>query len=92
MLTTRGWPLQPRSPSGGKAAKAKPMSDSYLLDAGWLFFAAWSLVVIVVSVKAFGSDLFPKLFPSPSPNQDHRDPAPTRSRANSSLASKSEIR
>jgi len=64
------------------------MTDSYLLDAGWLFFAAWSVVVIVVSVKAFGSDLFPKLFP----HEVHRDPAPTRAPANSSLASKSEIR
>ena len=64
------------------------MSDSYLLDAGWLFFAAWSVVVIVVSVKAFGSDLFPKLFL----NKDRSDPAQPRSRANPSLASKSEIR
>jgi len=35
------------------------MSDSYLLDAGWLFFAAWSIIVIVVSLAAFGRDLFP---------------------------------
>jgi hypothetical protein len=31
-------------------------SLSYLLDAGWLFFAGWSLVVVTVSVIAFGRD------------------------------------
>lgn len=34
------------------------MSDWYLFDAGWLFFAAWSVVVIALSVTAFGGDLF----------------------------------
>jgi hypothetical protein len=33
-------------------------SESYVLDAGWLFFAAWSLVVVTVSAIAFGKDLF----------------------------------
>ena len=33
------------------------MIDKYLFNAGWLFFAAWMIVVIVVSVKAFGQDL-----------------------------------
>jgi hypothetical protein len=39
-------------------------SESYLLDAGWLFFAAWSLVVVTVSVIAFGEDVVsvPPLF------------------------------
>jgi len=39
-------------------------SESYLLDAGWLFFAAWSLVVVTVSVIAFGKDFVsvPSLF------------------------------
>jgi len=32
------------------------MSESYLLDAGWLFFAGWSLVVVTVSVIEFGKD------------------------------------
>jgi hypothetical protein len=32
-------------------------SESYLLDAGWLFFAGWSLVVVTISVIAFGKDL-----------------------------------
>jgi hypothetical protein len=35
-------------------------SDSYLFDAGWLFFAAWSVIVAVVSVTAFGRDFFPR--------------------------------
>ncbi|HEY6337863.1 MAG TPA: hypothetical protein VIW68_05170 [Candidatus Sulfotelmatobacter sp.] len=30
-------------------------SESYLLDAGWLFFAAWSLAIVAVSVIAFGN-------------------------------------
>ena len=39
-------------------------SEYYLLDAGWLFFAGWSLVVVTVSVIAFGSDFVsvPHLF------------------------------
>lgn len=32
-------------------------NEAYLLDAGWLFFAAWSLVVFTVSAIAFGKDL-----------------------------------
>jgi hypothetical protein len=38
--------------------------ESYLLDAGWLFFAGWSLVVVTVSVIAFGRDFLsvPPLF------------------------------
>jgi hypothetical protein len=38
---------------------------SYLLDAGWLFFAGWSLMVVTVSVIAFGKDFVPvpPLFP-----------------------------
>jgi hypothetical protein len=35
------------------------MNPSYLVNAGWLFFAAWSLVVLALSVTAFGRDLFP---------------------------------
>ena len=31
-------------------------SESYLLAAGWLFFAGWSLVVVTVSVIAFAKD------------------------------------
>ncbi len=32
------------------------MPDSYLLDVGWFFFAAWGVVVAVVSYKAFAPD------------------------------------
>lgn len=35
------------------------LTDSFLADAGWLFFAAWSAVVTVVSIIAFGRDLLP---------------------------------
>jgi len=35
------------------------LSESFLSNAGWLFFTAWSLIVGVVTVKAFGRDLFP---------------------------------
>jgi hypothetical protein len=35
------------------------MTDYYLLDAGWLFFAAWSVIVLWVSWAAFAQDLFP---------------------------------
>jgi hypothetical protein len=43
-------------------------SLSYLLDAGWLFFAGWSLVVVTVSVIAFGKDFVsvPPLFEKPA--------------------------
>jgi hypothetical protein len=33
---------------------------SYLLDAGWLFFAAWSVAVAILSVAAFGKDFLPR--------------------------------
>lgn len=35
------------------------MSDSFLSNAGSVFFAFWSLVVGAVGVAAFGRDLFP---------------------------------
>jgi hypothetical protein len=47
-----------------------PMNDSYLFDAGWLFFAAWSVIVAAVGVMAFGPDLFPSRArhePAPEP-------------------------
>ena len=46
------------------------MSESYVFDLGWLFFAIWTTIVAVVSVKAFGSDLFP---PHAGPTEN--DPA-----------------
>jgi hypothetical protein len=33
------------------------MTETILLDAGWLFFAAWGMVLMAVSVIAFGRDL-----------------------------------
>jgi len=35
-----------------------PLNDSYLFDAGWLFFALWTLIVGAVSIAAFRRDLF----------------------------------
>lgn len=45
------------------------MSDSFLNDASWLFFAAWSVVVAIVSIAAFGRDLFPSKATVDSVNQ-----------------------
>ena len=42
------------------------MSDSYLFAIGWVFFAAWSALVFVVSLAAFGQELFPRLTRSES--------------------------
>lgn len=33
------------------------MSDSFLSDAGSLFFAVWCLIIGAVTLKAFGRDL-----------------------------------
>lgn len=32
-------------------------TDTFLFNAGWLFFAAWIAVVATVTVTAFGRDL-----------------------------------
>ena len=32
---------------------------TYLIDAGWIFLAGWSLVVLAVGVIAFGKDVIP---------------------------------
>jgi hypothetical protein len=50
------------------------MSDSFLSDAGWLFFAGWSLMVTALSIAAFGRDLFPskslvETTPKPQPTE-----------------------
>ena len=45
------------------------LSDSYLFDAGWLFFMVWSVVVAVVSITAFGRDLIPFRSPSSNPRK-----------------------
>ena len=43
------------------------MSDSLLFDAGWLFFAAWSVIIGAVGLTAFGRDLLPSKAPLDSP-------------------------
>jgi hypothetical protein len=48
------------------------LSDTVLFDAGWLFFAALTLVVALVSVAAFGRDLLTwktQLDPIPQPQE-----------------------
>ncbi|MGA2855527.1 MAG: hypothetical protein ABSE40_01580 [Candidatus Sulfotelmatobacter sp.] len=52
------------------------LSDSFLSDAGWLFFAAWSAVVAAVSLAAFGRDLLPsRLRLEQPPEVQPTDPA-----------------
>jgi len=36
-------------------------NDFYLFDAGWLFFAAWTVILAIVTVTAFARDLFPSV-------------------------------
>ncbi len=58
------------------------LSDSVLFDAGWLFFAALTLVVALVSVAAFGRDLLAwkaQLDPAPQP-QSRDSTRPTNPR------------
>jgi hypothetical protein len=45
------------------------LSDSFLSDVGWLFFAAWSAVVAAVSLAAFGRDLLPSRLRLGQPQQ-----------------------
>ena len=33
------------------------MAEVIILDAGWLFFAAWGMVLMAVSVMAFGREI-----------------------------------
>jgi hypothetical protein len=55
------------------------MGESFLSDAGSIFFAAWILVVAGVSIVAFGRDLFP--------SKAHFD-APRQSRPTNSAGSR----
>ena len=44
------------------------ITDSFLSNAGWLFFTAWSIILGAISVAAFGRDLLPsKLDLDPGP-------------------------
>ncbi len=45
------------------------MSDSYLFDVGWLFFAAWSVIVALFSLTAFGKDILPSQQSAESPHK-----------------------
>jgi hypothetical protein len=57
------------------------LNDSYLFDAGWLFFALWTIIVGAVSITAFRRDLFPSRAKlelahhspttNPAPPEDH---------------------
>ena len=35
------------------------ISDAFLSNTAWLFFAAWTVMVAAVTVAAFGRDLLP---------------------------------
>ena len=51
------------------------LSDSILANAGWLFFAAYSVVVAVVNIAAFGGDMLPaKAQVDASPKKSSADP------------------
>jgi len=55
------------------------LSESVLFDAGWLFFAALTVVVALVSVAAFGRDLLTwraQFDPVPQPQESTRPANP----------------
>jgi len=55
------------------------VGDSILSDAGWVFFAAWSVIVAAVSLAAFGRDLLPsRMRLEPPPEARPIDPARAR--------------
>jgi hypothetical protein len=35
------------------------IAEAVLFDAGWIFFAVWSVVLLALTVMAFGKDLAP---------------------------------
>jgi hypothetical protein len=43
------------------------MFVSYLFEAGWMFFAAWSVMIAAVVVAAFGRDFVPSKASQKSP-------------------------
>ena len=45
------------------------LGDSIFSDAGWLFFAIWSIVIGALSVAAFGRDLLQAKAPAISPSR-----------------------
>jgi hypothetical protein len=58
-------------------------SDSFLSNAGWLFFTAWSVVIAALCVTAFGRDLLAwKSLLEPAPkSQNPAEVRPTQSSA-----------
>jgi hypothetical protein len=40
------------------------MIDAYIFEAGWLFFVAWSVIVAIAVILAFGRDVRPKALKS----------------------------
>ncbi len=59
------------------------LSDSFLSNAAWLFFAAWSAIVAAVSIAAFGRDLLPWSAPIES---SHHSQTPDSARTTQSSA------
>lgn len=39
------------------------LTQAYIIDAGWIFFACWGMVLLAVGVAAFGRDLLPSTKP-----------------------------
>lgn len=55
------------------------VSDLFLSNAGWLFLMPWSLLVVAISVVAFGRDLFPAKAHPESRNKAASSSTATRS-------------
>ena len=46
------------------------LSDSILANAGWLFFAAYTVIVAVVNIAAFGGDVAHAKAPVETPHKN----------------------
>jgi hypothetical protein len=44
------------------------LAQVFIFVAGWIFFAAWGLALVVVSVVAFGRDIFAATSLQPAQN------------------------
>ena len=55
------------------------VSDLFLSNAGWLFLTPWSVLVIAISVAAFGRDLFPSKAQAESHSKASASSMPGRS-------------
>lgn len=49
------------------------ISDSFLFDAGTLFFIAWTLILTGLSLAAFGPDLVPSKVAAKAPLNSTRE-------------------